>query len=208
MTTKPATLLYQDEQIDLDSSIDLVCYDPMPNLPFSSYWPHSSDHSTSIKQKGKYHCTAILLFDMFGLCCFPYVELSTDILVMSNPNHLNRRSAIQWYSILWIRYLYLIVSTKSQISISEPILGDLVALLWPNAQLAFLYVVTPILQLFSINYPTNRASWNDYTNKMTHFYFRAYSRRPRNAAPLPSGKPEDALRGHRVTIQYVPKQFT
>ena len=111
-------------------------------------------------------------------------------------------------SILWIRYLYLIVSTKSQISISERILGDLVALLWPNAQLAFLYVVTPILQLFSINYPTNRASWNDYTNKMTHFYFRAYSRRPRNAAPLPSGKPEDALRGHRVTIQYVPKQFT
>ena len=76
-------------------------------------------------------------------------------------------------SILWIRYLYLIVSTKSQISISERILGDLVALLWPNAQLAFLYVVTPILQLFSINYPTNRISWNDFSNKMTHFYFRA-----------------------------------
>ena len=41
------------------------------------------------------------LFILFGFSCFAYVELSTVLLVWSNPNQLNRRSAIQWYLSLW-----------------------------------------------------------------------------------------------------------
>ena len=60
--------------------------------------------------KGKYHSMTDLLFILFGLSCFAYVEWSTALLVCSNPNQSNRRSAILWgilppmASVLW-RYI-------------------------------------------------------------------------------------------------------
>ena len=37
------------------------------------------------------------LFIFFGFSCFAYVELVTYLLVWSNPNQSNRRSAVQIY---------------------------------------------------------------------------------------------------------------
>ena len=51
--------------------------------------------------KGKYHCTADLLFILFEFSCFAYVELATDLLVCLNQNQSNRRRAIQQYFPLW-----------------------------------------------------------------------------------------------------------
>ena len=45
--------------------------------------------------EGKYHCTADLLFILFGFSCFGYVELASALLVLSNANQSNRRSAVQ-----------------------------------------------------------------------------------------------------------------
>ena len=45
--------------------------------------------------KGKSHCMAGFLFD-----CFAYFKLTTRLLVWSNTNQCNRRSAIHWYSTL------------------------------------------------------------------------------------------------------------
>ena len=47
--------------------------------------------------KGKFHCTADLLYILFWFSCFAYVEWTTVLLVWSNPNQSNRRSAVQWY---------------------------------------------------------------------------------------------------------------
>ena len=49
---------------------------------------------TQLLRKGKYHCTADLLFDWLGFSCFAYVELDRDLQVWSNPIESNR-SAIQ-----------------------------------------------------------------------------------------------------------------
>ena len=48
-------------------------------------------------RKGKYHCTAYLLFILFEFICFAHVELVSVVLVWSIPNQSNRRSVIQWY---------------------------------------------------------------------------------------------------------------
>ena len=45
--------------------------------------------------KGKYYCTANLLFILFGLSCFANVELASALLVSLNPNQSNKRSAVQ-----------------------------------------------------------------------------------------------------------------
>ena len=42
---------------------------------------------------GNYHCTTDLLF-LSGFSCFAFVELTTVLLVWSNPNLSNRRSII------------------------------------------------------------------------------------------------------------------
>ena len=53
----------------------------------------------------KYHCLADLLFILFGFSCFAYVEWTTVLLVWSNSNQTNRRSAVQWsFPLYWIRY--------------------------------------------------------------------------------------------------------
>ena len=44
----------------------------------------------------KYHCTADILFILFGFSCFANVELAKDLPVWSNPNQSNRISAVQW----------------------------------------------------------------------------------------------------------------
>ena len=54
---------------------------------FSIFWYRYS--------KGKFHCTADLLFYCFGFSGFENVELETDLRLWSNPNQSNRRSAIQ-----------------------------------------------------------------------------------------------------------------
>ena len=46
--------------------------------------------NTHILRKGKYQCTAGLMFNLLT-----YNELTTDLLVWSNPNQSNRRSAVQ-----------------------------------------------------------------------------------------------------------------
>ena len=55
---------------------------------FSYVWAES----TTLLQKGKYHCMFDLLFDWFGFNCFPYVEIETYLLVWSNPSPSNRKS--------------------------------------------------------------------------------------------------------------------
>ena len=46
--------------------------------------------------KGKYHCTADLLFVLFGFSCFAYAEIATCLFVWSNPKQSNRRPVVQW----------------------------------------------------------------------------------------------------------------
>ena len=43
-------------------------------------------------QRGKFYCMVGL---MFGVSCFSYVDLETVLLVWSNPNQPNRRTAVQ-----------------------------------------------------------------------------------------------------------------
>ena len=50
--------------------------------------------------KGKYNCTAALLFSLFVSTCFAF-EWTTIILVWSNSIQSNRRSAVQCFSPLW-----------------------------------------------------------------------------------------------------------
>ena len=45
--------------------------------------------------KGKYHCTADLLFVLFGLSFFAYAEFETYKRVWLNRNQSNRRSVAQ-----------------------------------------------------------------------------------------------------------------
>ena len=51
--------------------------------------------NTHLLRKGKYQCTADLLFDKFGLSCFANAELDKDLQVWLNPNQSNKRSAVQ-----------------------------------------------------------------------------------------------------------------
>ena len=64
---------------------------------FLSLWQQPQLHASNARRvnepvlcKGKYHDKA----DLFAFSCFALVELSTDLLVWSNPNQLNRRSAV------------------------------------------------------------------------------------------------------------------
>ena len=57
----------------------------------------SQENSIHLLCTGKCHCTADLLVYLFGVSCFAYCELATDLLILQNPNQSNRRSAIQWY---------------------------------------------------------------------------------------------------------------
>ena len=41
--------------------------------------------STHLLCKGKYHCTADLMFDLLGFSCFAHVESDADLQVLSNP---------------------------------------------------------------------------------------------------------------------------
>ena len=51
---------------------------------------------TRLLCKGKCHCTTDLLFYLFGSTYFTYYgKLTTDLLVWSDPNLSNKRSAIQ-----------------------------------------------------------------------------------------------------------------
>ena len=66
----------------------------LENYNFTNVWlTHDIEHQL----KGKYHCTADHLFILFGFNCFTYVDLATALLVWSNPNESNRRSAKLWY---------------------------------------------------------------------------------------------------------------
>ena len=53
--------------------------------------------------KGKYQWTADLLFILCRFSCLAYVEWTTFSLPWSNPNQLNRRSAVlEWFSFWWV----------------------------------------------------------------------------------------------------------
>ena len=49
-------------------------------------WALVDPENTHLLRKGKYHCTADLLFDWFGFSCFVELKLQTDLLVWPNPN--------------------------------------------------------------------------------------------------------------------------
>ena len=54
-----------------------------------------NQENTLLLCKGKYHCTTDLLFHMFRFSRFAHVESTTDLLVWSNPNQSNRKSAVR-----------------------------------------------------------------------------------------------------------------
>ena len=60
-------------------------------VPTWSIGPENIDH------RRKYHCAADHLFILFRFRYFAYVELASALLVWSNPNQSNRKSAVQWY---------------------------------------------------------------------------------------------------------------
>ena len=68
-------------------------------------WIHWAEN-THWLLKGKYHCTADLLFDWCRFSCFVELKLKTDLLVLPNPNRSNRRSAIEWYFPLWSKWVF------------------------------------------------------------------------------------------------------
>ena len=43
---------------------------------------------------------------LFGFSCFVYAEVVTYLIVWFNPKQSNRRSAIQWYFPLWIKWVF------------------------------------------------------------------------------------------------------
>ena len=55
-----------------------------------SHLPAKTEAGTPEKahslHKGKYHCTADLLFDWFRFSCFAYVYATADLLVRPNSN--------------------------------------------------------------------------------------------------------------------------
>ena len=56
---------------------------------------------------------ADLLFIMFGFSCFAYVELTSALLVWTNPNKSNRKSAVPMVSVLWLMLIYYSVALKA-----------------------------------------------------------------------------------------------
>ena len=69
---------------------------PRTSLSLIQIQVRAKVEKTHLLCKGKYHRTADLLFDSFGFSCFVVLKLS-DLLVRTNPNQWNRRSAVQWY---------------------------------------------------------------------------------------------------------------
>ena len=53
--------------------------------------------NTHLLRKGKYHCTADLLFDRLGFGQTSKSVYSFNSTKQLNPNQSNRRSAVQWY---------------------------------------------------------------------------------------------------------------
>ena len=67
----------------------------------------AQSENTHLLCKGKYNCTADLLFDWLWFSCFDYVKLDRDLPVWSNPNQSNRRSVVQWYFLLQSKWVFL-----------------------------------------------------------------------------------------------------
>ena len=94
---KVITVLFLN--IPIDSQIWLPSQ-PLTQLNF--VWPWSSlvwddAENTHLLHKGKYHCTADLLFDQLGFGQSSKSVYSFNSTKQLNPNQSNRRSAIQWY---------------------------------------------------------------------------------------------------------------
>ena len=77
------------------------------NLPFKT----SID--TSVREHKLIYCTRGSIpewltscFTCFGFSCFAHVELTTYLLVWSNPNQSDRGSAIQWYFPLQSKWVF------------------------------------------------------------------------------------------------------
>ena len=74
---------------------------PRPWLRTELFPPGVTNHSLvpiigDGESSGKCHCTADLLFTLFGFSCFAYGEWTTFLLVWLNPKQSNRRSAVEW----------------------------------------------------------------------------------------------------------------
>ena len=81
-----------DTELHVLQSVHIVCV-----YALSVYIVCVYAENTHLLCKGKYHCTADLLFDWFGFSCFVELKLWTDLLVWPNPNRSKRTSAVQWY---------------------------------------------------------------------------------------------------------------
>ena len=70
-------------------------------------WKHTHDReNTHLLCKGKYHCTAELLFDRLGLAKQANLSIVLIKKKQLNPNQSNRRSAIQWYFPLRSKWVF------------------------------------------------------------------------------------------------------
>ena len=62
--------------------------------------------NTHLLHKGKYHCTADLLFDWLGFGQTSKSDNSFNSTKQLNPNQSNRRSAVQWYFPLHSKWVF------------------------------------------------------------------------------------------------------
>ena len=74
------------------------------SLKFTKCFGNTCSENTHLQCTGKYHCTSDLLFYRCGFSSFAYVELAICLLLWSNPNQSNRRSAVQKCFLLWSQY--------------------------------------------------------------------------------------------------------
>ena len=90
------------------SSARLCCHPIRPSfstrLPFDR--PRRCLNDWSRGEVISYQCTADLLFDLFRISCFAFISLTTDLIVWSNQNWSNRRSAVLWYFPTWIKWAF------------------------------------------------------------------------------------------------------
>ena len=62
--------------------------------------------NTHLLRKGKYHCMAGLLFDRLGFGQTSKSVYSFNSTKQLNPNQSSRRSAVQWYFLLWSKWAF------------------------------------------------------------------------------------------------------
>ena len=89
---------------------------------------NATPENTHLLCKGKYHCTADLLFDQLGFLQTSKSVYSFNSTKQLNPNQSNRRSAVQWYFPLRSKWVF----SGQKTQLMRPVLKDLDGLLVLN----------------------------------------------------------------------------